>query len=214
MKDEYSLINKENIDNAMSYCRPMIQQLKDIRYEMQLIAGLINAGEYVNSSKIDNLKEQARILRKRIGEYIATIESISDKLKYDLLDFADTPNLVNKKATYLTDNFDLVTNNQASISIGEEISDIAISFMNTGYISWTHGVQKLRITISNNELITPLIYDFDIPQETTVPITQSITFIATIIVPQKKGIYDMDFMITDSSDWNYGSHSKELYVTV
>jgi hypothetical protein len=198
------------IQSTMNYCDRLIENLKTVSQEIKVHNQDIASGIYVDISVVNKKQEQARILKKRIYENIATIGFYSGRIEFDTSDFDGYNNMVLKKATFISSSIvDMINNGMHFIAEGT-INNVNVAFRNTGYNQWKDGNVKVIINIYNDDLLVNNSTEVELQSGVIANIGDIVTFVFdSILIPQAKGVYNIRFSLVGASD-NY-IYCQSLY---
>lgn len=195
--------NKNDLINAtIEHCDRMLNRLKTISETINEENKKIESGLYVDTLRLTKMTEEARILRKRIYENIATINSMSDNIVFTNEEYIDYTNKLNRNAVFIESNlFDMIER-KTIFKTSSKTQNVVFRFRNSGFAQWNKSQVVLKLTIFNN--ITQIkLEQFAYMQEDTASTGDIASFLINeLIMPSVRGVYDVSLELMDIED-NY-----------
>ena len=206
-----SILANGFINETTEYCDRLIYRLREISTQIQSLNNDILVGTYVDISTITTLQEEARIVRKRIDENIATIGFYSNKMEFEDSDFNGIENRITKKATFISSSLNNLINSGSTFPMNSTIRNTVISFRNTGYGSWDRSKVALRTTLYNESMFISMTTDTSLPANTIVNMGDSISInINAIVTPNVKCVVTVKNSIVSLIDgYVYGTYEQD-----
>lgn len=191
------------LEATMEYCERILDRLKQISIIVEEENRKINSNLYVDISNLNKLKEEARILKKRICENLATINFMSEQISLDDEYYESYINKVNRNATHISNSLFNIINRNEMIARGATLNGLTAIFRNNGYHSLNPNNAVLKVSIYNDAIQVRNTQEFYMEQGTVANTGEIVEFsINNLSIPEIKSVYNVELTLFDPAD-NY-----------
>ncbi|MCX8074101.1 MAG: hypothetical protein N2749_00745 [Clostridia bacterium] len=196
------------IETTLDYCQRIINKMKEISVFIESEDRKNNAGLYVNMIKVNKMREEIRILRKKIHENIATINFMYNNISLDDKDYDEYLNKINRNATFVqSDLFDMINKNIV-FTKNSKIANIVFKFRNNGFEEWDDNIVLKIIIYNKNTGVRTEQYAYLKQQHVNTGDVGEFV-INELVMPPLKNIYNVTLELVNQSD-NYIYCSEKI----
>lgn len=204
--DEISKMYDSQVRNLLKVMDGYSAEMEEVSGEIEVKRKIYNTGGFVNYKEFTTLQHKLRILSKKIKETASTIAYLSDKIEYDIEDFAGDVSMVRLRAEVTDSSL------PQSVLTGEPVS-WSMTIQNVGFSEWDSANAYLKIRIVKEDIFFDETYIFNINVGEVILLGESKMFDIQIPAFQDDGVYDVvTHMANDEYDFDR-KYQYKLYVT-